>query len=78
MHPNQTPVGVLMAIFNQQLCVLDRELWEFAVQSISDWKNIYLPACDGCRLRAACGGFFASNVLRYSRAIRPPAVSLGG
>jgi len=70
-------VDLPVAIFNHQLCVLDRGLWEFAVQSISDWKNIYLPACGGCRLQSACGGFFASNVVRYSRAIRPPEEGLG-
>jgi His-Xaa-Ser system radical SAM maturase HxsC len=60
-----------ISIYNHQLCVLDRELWPFARQSISDWKNVYLGACESCGLRAECGGFFASGVLRPSAHIRP-------
>lgn len=68
-------VGVLqrrrvpVAIFNHQLCVLDRTLRPLAVQSISDWKNIYVETCEGCALRGQCGGFFHSSSLRRSRGI---------
>lgn len=31
--------GVPTKIYNHQLCVLDRDLWPLAVQSISDWKK---------------------------------------
>lgn len=63
--------GVRPVIFNHQLCVLKPELRPFAVRSISDWKNIYEPECQGCGARAECGGFFASGKLRKSRAIAP-------
>jgi len=60
-----------VSIYNHQLCVLDRSLWPFAVKSISDWKNEYIDACDGCAARDLCGGFFSSGTNKYSRAIKP-------
>jgi His-Xaa-Ser system radical SAM maturase HxsC len=63
--------GFRVSIYNHQLCLLDRELWKFAVQSISDWKNIYMPECAPCAVRSACAGFFAAGRLRYSNRIRP-------
>ncbi len=58
--------GSRVSIYNHQLCVLDPELWRYARQSISDWKNIYLPVCDRCVARNRCGGFFASAAVRHS------------
>lgn len=63
--------GMNVLIFNHQLCVLDRRLWPFAVKSISDWKNEYMPECAGCTEMENCGGFFSSAKLRYSDHIRP-------
>jgi His-Xaa-Ser system radical SAM maturase HxsC len=55
-----------VSIYNHQLCVLDRKLWPYARKSISDWKNEYIAACDGCAARELCGGFFSSGLLRHS------------
>jgi His-Xaa-Ser system radical SAM maturase HxsC len=63
--------GMPVAIYNQQLCVLDRRLWPLARRSISDWKNIYLPECNGCSLVGTCGGFFQSATRLRSAHIRP-------
>jgi len=63
--------GLNPLIYNHQLCVLRRSLWPFAVQSISDWKNVYLPECEPCAVRTQCGGFFHSATKRHSHAIRP-------
>jgi hypothetical protein len=63
--------GIPTSIYNHQLCVLDKTLWPFAVSSISDWKNEYMPECQSCLAREMCGGFFASARLRYSSHIRP-------
>ena len=63
--------GLKPLIFNHQLCTLDHSLWPDARKSISDWKNIYMPECDGCGVRDQCGGFFASAPLRYSSYIHP-------
>jgi len=62
---------ILTKIYNHQLCVLDKQLWPFAVRSISDWKNDYLDLCDRCSLRDACGGIFATSGSRLSRHIKP-------
>jgi His-Xaa-Ser system radical SAM maturase HxsC len=58
-------------VYNHQLCLLDRELWPFAVRSISDWKNEYHPACTTCDVQHLCGGFFFSAKYRHSDHIRP-------
>jgi His-Xaa-Ser system radical SAM maturase HxsC len=63
--------GVPVSIYNLQRCVLPKSLWTFARQSISDWKNIYLPVCDGCSERNACAGFFRSAERFHSEHIRP-------
>jgi His-Xaa-Ser system radical SAM maturase HxsC len=65
--------GLNVSIYNHQLCLLDVALWPFARKSISDWKNIYMPECEPCAMRDACGGFFASAILRHSGHIRPIA-----
>jgi His-Xaa-Ser system radical SAM maturase HxsC len=61
------------SIYNHQLCVLPTELWPFARQSISDWKNVYLPLCDACSVQERCGGFFHSSITTHSRSIHPLA-----
>lgn len=60
-----------VSIYNHQLCVLERELWPLARRSISDWKNHYIPACESCKEKANCGGFFASGLQFYSEHIAP-------
>lgn len=63
--------GIRPCIYNAQLCVLPHEIREFAVNSISDWKDTYLPECEGCKLRQQCGGLFASNQKHHSAHIKP-------
>jgi len=53
--------GLRVSIYNHQLCVLDPRLWPLARKSISDWKNVYLPECNGCDAIDRCGGFFQSG-----------------
>jgi His-Xaa-Ser system radical SAM maturase HxsC len=65
--------GVNVSIYNLPLCLLDRSVWDVAVQSISDWKNGYLPECNGCAVRSRCAGFFSTGRPRISRGIRPVA-----
>jgi His-Xaa-Ser system radical SAM maturase HxsC len=59
------------SIYNHQLCLLDPSIRRFAVKSISDWKNEYMPECSGCELMSDCGGFFSSASLRRSNHIQP-------
>jgi His-Xaa-Ser system radical SAM maturase HxsC len=66
-----TDARILTKIYNHQLCVLDEQLWPYAVRSISDWKNDYLDLCDPCSLKHACGGVFTTSGNRLSRHIQP-------
>lgn len=50
------------SVYNHQLCTVTPRVREFCVQSISDWKNEYLPQCTDCCLRRRCGGFFSSQI----------------
>ncbi|MEA2337929.1 MAG: hypothetical protein QOE82_1936 [Thermoanaerobaculia bacterium] len=64
-------VGLNVSLYNHQLCVLDPKLWPLARKSISDWKNVYLPECNGCSVMSSCGGFFQSGTkIRSSRIAR--------
>jgi len=73
LHRRDMPV----LIYNHQLCTLPTYLWPIAVKSISDWKIVYMPECDGCSVKASCGGFFFSAQLYKSRNICPvPFVEL--
>ena len=59
------------SIYNSQLCLMDSEIWPYAVRSISDWKQEYFPQCRSCNVLDRCGGFFASASLRHSEHITP-------
>lgn len=63
--------GVRVSVYNLPLCLLDRSVWDVAMQSISDWKNTYLSVCDGCGVRSLCAGFFSTGRMRTSRGVRP-------
>ena len=62
--------GMTVLVYNHQLCVLDRALWPFAVQSISDWKNEYVKCCGKCSVKSQCGGFFSSGLQARRRLVR--------
>jgi His-Xaa-Ser system radical SAM maturase HxsC len=64
-------VRVNVSVYNLQRCVLDRSVWPYAVQSISDWKNGYVEECDRCIEKDRCSGFFTSGRPRQSRGIVP-------
>lgn len=60
-----------VSIYNHQLCTLKRSVWEYARKSISDWKNLYLPECQGCEAMPECGGFFQWALRKHSDHIHP-------
>ena len=62
--------GMKPYIYNAQLCVLPDEIRCYAQQSISDWKDIYIPECEGCALKGQCAGFFESNRQAHSAHIK--------
>lgn len=49
-----------IGISNIPHCLLPAELHRFCWRSISDWKVAYLPVCEYCDLRSACGGVFST------------------
>ncbi|MGE8628088.1 His-Xaa-Ser system radical SAM maturase HxsC [Achromobacter denitrificans] len=51
--------SVPFLFMNTPLCSLPENLHRYAHRSISDWKNVYAPACDTCKARSECSGFFA-------------------
>jgi len=64
--------GMHCSIYNHQLCLVNRDVEPVYRKSISDWKNEYLPQCDGCARKSDCGGFFSTQVMyRHSPNIRP-------
>ena len=63
--------GISTRIYNHQLRVTDTPISHLAVQSISDWKNEYLPSCETCAARRECGGFFSTAAGRISEHIHP-------
>jgi His-Xaa-Ser system radical SAM maturase HxsC len=66
---------VNVSVYNLQRCVLDRSVWPYAAQSISDWKNGYVEECDRCIEKERCSGFFTSGRPRRSRGISPVLAS---
>jgi His-Xaa-Ser system radical SAM maturase HxsC len=50
--------GIQARLFNFPLCTVPLNYRPLAPPSISDWKRKYAPACDRCRARNDCSGFF--------------------
>ncbi|OZG70868.1 His-Xaa-Ser system radical SAM maturase HxsC [Hahella sp. CCB-MM4] len=50
-----------VCLFNFPLCHIPEDLWPYAVQSISDWKNYYPNECSQCQLKSKCPGYFTSS-----------------
>ena len=64
--------GLPVSVYNLPLCVLEPSLSPFYRQSISDWKNLFIEACQGCAAVTQCAGFFKSHSSRWqSRGIHP-------
>ena len=51
--------GMNVSIFNLPRCLLDKRLWQFARDSISDFKVCYTNECSNCLEKERCGGLFA-------------------
>lgn len=68
--------GVRVSVYNHQLCLVPQSIWRYTKKSISDWKNKYMPECEGCEMLAECGGFFSSAHFKYSNHISPLKVQI--
>lgn len=62
--------GMKPYIYNSQLCILPDDIRCYAIQSISDWKDIYVSECEDCALKGQCAGFFESNKNNHSSHIK--------
>jgi His-Xaa-Ser system radical SAM maturase HxsC len=60
-----------VSIYNVPLCLTEKKSWSFARQSISGWKNDYLPICEGCSVKSKCCGIFTTSGLHQSPHIFP-------
>ncbi|MBQ9639653.1 MAG: His-Xaa-Ser system radical SAM maturase HxsC [Bacteroidales bacterium] len=54
--------GMGVAVYNVPLCLLPRDCWPYAKQSISDWKTAFAPRCEACRTQAQCCGLFSTSI----------------
>ena len=63
--------NVDVSIYNEQLCLMPKELWSFTQQSISEWKNTYLEKCKDCKEKSECAGFFAKPFEDHQKSITP-------
>lgn len=63
--------GLNFSIYNHQLCTLSRKSWKHARQSISGWKQKFIPVCEACEVQGQCGGFFTTSKDLISRGINP-------
>jgi His-Xaa-Ser system radical SAM maturase HxsC len=65
--------GVNVSVYSLPRCVLERSVWPYAVQSISDWKNGYVEECSRRVEKDRCSGLFTSGRPRLSRGIQAVA-----
>jgi His-Xaa-Ser system radical SAM maturase HxsC len=65
-----TASKVRVSVYNLPRCVLDRSVWRFARQSISDWKNAFVEECETCDEKPRCSGFFTTGRPHFSRGIQ--------
>lgn len=63
--------GIDVQLYNFPLCAVKKGYWPLAVKSITDYKVRYMPACDDCRVKEICGGFFASTKHLMKPEVKP-------
>jgi His-Xaa-Ser system radical SAM maturase HxsC len=50
--------GMNPRVFNLPHCYMDKRLWRFSADSISDFKKTYKKECESCSQKCFCGGLF--------------------
>ena len=58
---NLSEWNIDVSIYNIPLCLLNDSVKSFAQQSISNWKNTFMPVCDKCKLKNQCCGLFSTS-----------------
>lgn len=64
---NEIDVG----IYNYPLCCVDQPYWSLCEKSITDYKVRYLPQCNQCIKKDACGGMFSGTYNLMKGVIKP-------
>lgn len=59
------------SIYNIPLCLLPKNLWIYARQSISDWKESFASKCHSCLKKEECSGMFESGLDIYKKYLKP-------
>lgn len=57
--------GIDVRVFNLPLCIVNEDTRAHCKQSISDFKNSWIPVCTSCMKRDACCGFFSSSTDKF-------------
>jgi His-Xaa-Ser system radical SAM maturase HxsC len=50
--------NVNVTLYNFPRCTITEKNRKYCAQSISDWKNKFIPECNGCIEKNSCSGFF--------------------
>lgn len=61
--------GLHVSVYNTPLCLCHEDVREFARQSISSWKNIFVDNCSICRGMDECCGFFSTSSVQSSHVL---------
>jgi His-Xaa-Ser system radical SAM maturase HxsC len=59
-----------VSLYNIPLCLIPKNYWRFAADSISDWKKGYVEICDECVVKNICPGLFTTSQVQ-SNYIKP-------
>jgi len=63
--------GLHVSIYNIPICFCYEDIRPFLRQSISSWKNMYLPQCHNCCEKEKCCGFFSTSVSLDTLTLKP-------
>jgi|TARA_R110002033_G_scaffold165821_1_gene203877 His-Xaa-Ser system radical SAM maturase HxsC len=60
-----------VSIYNLPLCLVNKNIRNFAKQSISDWKNEFSEVCYNCQMKNECAGMFTSTQPYFEALLNP-------
>jgi len=60
-----------VSIYNIPYCLIEHSLWRFLRNSISSWKQFYLPECNLCTKKGTCPGIFSTSKIINKDMIKP-------
>lgn len=63
--------SITVGLYNFPLCAIDKEYRTIAHKSITDYKIKYMPECELCSVKDACGGIFQGTIRLAGKDVRP-------